>query len=286
MTTKKTGIEDLPGDDWESRFTKQVVRNIARYKDERNMSTVDLAARYSEAAGEPGALKSTTLNNLLAGKRSRIAITEILLFAQALNVPPIALVFASDNRNVEVSPRQSREMQAFEGYRWFLGEVSPLSTPDRRAFDLAGSPFRELRWLVEKQHAIELDNAELIALERAQSETGIFSNYGVMSRERELSRDLDVLNFRRQKLGELGVHLPYLPEYLEFVDEDPFALPSRLPITSPLSAEQYKFIDQRRGQFVLELKAEESSRAEHEEFKKSDEYREWLTSDRGDESPA
>lgn len=286
MTAKKTGIEDLPGDDWEARFTKQVVRNIARYKDERSMSTVDLASRYSEVVGELGALKPTTLNNLLAGKRSRIAITEILLFAKALNVPPVALVFASDNRSIEVSPRQVRDVQAFEGYRWFLGEVALGGTPDRRAFDHAGAPFRHLREVVDMLTKIEYSNAELIALERAQRETGLSQAYPDLSQERELGRDLDVMNSRRRNLSERGIRLPPLPEYLSFIDEDPFVLPSRLPITVALPVDLYRFIDNRREQFIRDMRAEEVSRVEREEFEKSAEYLEWLASERDDESPA
>lgn len=92
VSDQKTSAYPLPGDDWEVRFTKTIVRSIAHYKTAAGLTTRDLAAACGVAAGDPDYLKPTTLNNLLAGKRRSIGVAELLVFAQALEVPPLALL--------------------------------------------------------------------------------------------------------------------------------------------------------------------------------------------------
>ncbi len=75
---------------WDVALTKAVVRAIVRYKDAAGWTTAQLAARVGDVLGETVTVPA--LNNLFAGRRKTIGIGELLAFAAALGVPPLALL--------------------------------------------------------------------------------------------------------------------------------------------------------------------------------------------------
>lgn len=130
---RQYSITRLPGDDWEIRFTKQVVRNIAHYKDELRLTTEQLAERCSEAYGEPGKVKGSTLNGLFAGKRKSIGAAEIMIFAAALGVPPVMLMLPIGlEETVEARPGYfapiGRATLGFNGLEAWRGFHEPTRT--------------------------------------------------------------------------------------------------------------------------------------------------------------
>ncbi|WP_181422561.1 hypothetical protein [Curtobacterium sp. MCLR17_043] len=162
MSEMKTSAEPLPGDSWEVRYTKTVVRAIAHYKAAAGMTTGELAAAVSLRAGDPGYLKPTTLNNLLAGKRRSIGVAELLLFAFALEVPPLALL-------VPVGIEDSVEM----GPDWRIATVDAVDLVTRSLFvgdepDLSDTPVGHvavlLRALEEHHLAAEALHHQLLRL--------------------------------------------------------------------------------------------------------------------------
>lgn len=93
----KTSPDPLPGDDWETRLTKQVARTVNHYRRATGLTTRMFAELCNiELRGNRDAtwqeIKPTTLNNLFAGKRKSIGLGEIMLFARVLGVPPVALM--------------------------------------------------------------------------------------------------------------------------------------------------------------------------------------------------
>lgn len=103
VNTPKYSIEDLPGDTWEVRRTKQVARAILRTKIARGMTTDALAKQCSVYLGEENAVKTSTLNGLFAGKRRTISFTEIEMFSQVLGISMLELLYPVAE-TVEVRP--------------------------------------------------------------------------------------------------------------------------------------------------------------------------------------
>lgn len=96
-TDPKTSPEPLPGDDWETRLTKQVARTVNHYRRASGLTTKLFAEMCNielrdNHAGPSQEVRPTTLNNLFAGKRKTIGLGEIMLFARVLGVPPVALM--------------------------------------------------------------------------------------------------------------------------------------------------------------------------------------------------
>lgn len=102
-TPAKYSLEVLPGDAWETRRTKQIARAILRAKNKRSLTTEQLAERCSKFLGEPGAVKTATLNGLFAGKRKAISATELTMFAKMLGVPSVDLLYPL-GEDIEVRP--------------------------------------------------------------------------------------------------------------------------------------------------------------------------------------
>jgi hypothetical protein len=105
--SKPTSIDELPDDDWEARFTKAIVRNLARLRAYAGMTIDEFATACDEVAGEPGRFKANTLQGLFAGKRKTIALSELVIFAEALRVPLIALLVpVVEPEAIEWTPRR------------------------------------------------------------------------------------------------------------------------------------------------------------------------------------
>lgn len=99
----KYSIEELPGDTWEIRRTKQIIRAILRAKNEVNATTEALAKSCSAYLGEPDAVKVSTLNGLFAGKRKTISVIETQMFADVLFTPLSSLLYP-EGEAVEIRP--------------------------------------------------------------------------------------------------------------------------------------------------------------------------------------
>lgn len=99
----KYSIEELPGDSWEKRRTKQTVRAIIRAKNEMNVTTEALASACNKYLGEPDSVKPATLNGLFAGKRESISLVEVQMFAAVLYMSVVDLLYPA-GENIEIRP--------------------------------------------------------------------------------------------------------------------------------------------------------------------------------------
>jgi hypothetical protein len=251
---KKTSVDDLPGDDWETKFTKHIVRNILRYKDELGLSTAALAEKYSQALGSPGALKPTTLNNLLAGKRARISVTEVILFARALDVAPIALIFSSKNESLTYLPDWPSGSLSIDGLASFVGDVG-----NSNAFFESVAPFNLVRQLNEQYFRVNQLNYELIAYQQARARSSVDAELSVPP-VTDLVTALEYLALLRKQTRESGIRTHALPEYLAFVDGPRLDWPSRLPITLGLPPKLWDVINRRTDYYVRQLENEANAR--------------------------
>lgn len=105
-TSPKFSSDALPGDDWETRRTKEIIRNISLLKEMQGFTTEELRKRCNAFLSEPDRIKVSTLNGLFAGKRKTISATEVEMFASALDVPLQAVLFHPNQPQVEVRPGQ------------------------------------------------------------------------------------------------------------------------------------------------------------------------------------
>ncbi|MDJ0337621.1 helix-turn-helix transcriptional regulator [Cryobacterium sp. PH31-O1] len=229
--TRKFSLDNLPGDDWEVRFTKGIVRTIAHYRDLRGLTTEQLAAKCSEALGEPGKIKGNTLNGLFAGKRKSIGMAEMLVFARALDVPPIFLMLPmATGDDVEIGPGES--IHAYAAYCYVTAVPrQPLE------YKLETRTYRELGpWdnstvILDTlaRHETAINQLRMATEEWLGSRLVIEETKGKVryapkwDEEHEaLCRDrLQTIADARFKLRAKGVTPPPIPPAIAFVDEDP-----------------------------------------------------------------
>lgn len=103
----KYSLEPLPGDPWEVRRSKQMIRALSHERSKGGMTTEELARRCSRFLGEEGAVKTSTLNGIFAGKRKSLSVAEVEMFAAALNVPVDRILYPSGEM-IEVRPGKFR----------------------------------------------------------------------------------------------------------------------------------------------------------------------------------
>lgn len=262
--TPNLSIQDLPGDDWETRFSKQVARNIAAYKSERKMTTKELAEACNEIYGEPGRVKIATLNGLFVGKRKSIGIGEILVFARALKVTPIMLMVPVINGEVvEILPGHFMSVADAASY---------ITANDRRhllfpTVAAAGGSFPydidpkslEAFFLID-DHKDKIDkiiheNALWIAYDELPKDSSLeFENF-VEAKKRGIQISVGDLAITRMKLERLGIPLPEIhPLIAELFD-------SAKALAHPVvGISRRELIDRIKGTIVKFQKREEASR--------------------------
>ena len=108
--------------DWPARLTRVIAREIQRHRKAQRMSVQQL----SDAAERLGVtIQRPVLSNLENGRRNTISVAELLVLAQALNVPPLQLVFpAGYTEQVEALP--GVEVEPLTAVHWARGQ-EPLS---------------------------------------------------------------------------------------------------------------------------------------------------------------
>jgi hypothetical protein len=205
------------------------------------MSNEQLRGRLAELGWD---LTKDSLASILAGstKRRVMPIGDVILFAWALNVPPIALIFPT-HTNGEVSLAPSADEQpAVEAYKaadWFAGTNGDLPAPaglsEARPTDEffeIGDIVARLRDLEQITWRLQLVNAQLI--------TG---QYGTPEQQKQLINQeqayIDDLRDGRQYLRAAfpALTLPSLRPALQFIDSRGTPVPP-LPMATLNSPEE------------------------------------------------
>lgn len=104
---------------WPAKLTSTIGREVRRLRQERGLTAAELSGACAALGME---VPSRTITNWETGKRATIAVTDLLVVAEALNVPPISLLFplGQDDR-VEVLP--GRDAAMWDAVAWFTDEA-------------------------------------------------------------------------------------------------------------------------------------------------------------------
>lgn len=107
---------------WAKEYSDAVVDGVLHYRDQRGLRNPDLADRLAELGWT---MTASTLAGILGKKRATMPVTDVMLFAQALNVPPSALLFATHKESaVRLYPAAARAVPPYQAVKWFSGSAA------------------------------------------------------------------------------------------------------------------------------------------------------------------
>lgn len=161
-----------------------------------------------------------SVKNLESGRKASITVTDFVVLADVLGVPPVALLFPlGASATVEVLP--GREVSTWEALAWFTGET-PLDrpAPEGTARDIL-DVFRHHGDLVNAATssnalARERRRTASTTLDRARRATLLQRAEGY---EEHAFEDCQELRAFRGRMREQDLVPPALPEELAFVDQ-------------------------------------------------------------------
>ena len=142
---------NLTQDSWSKRFTREVIAEIKRQRELRGWSAHRLAEECTAWGLE---LSRSTIADLENGRRVHLGIPELMVFAAALDIPPLLLIFPVGHQaEAEVRPGEFRP--AFRAATWFSGEAAAAARavdggevivePDRSGPGRAAGPVPDAR---------------------------------------------------------------------------------------------------------------------------------------------
>lgn len=217
---------------WATSVAKAVGRRVAHHRARtldaqgRKLTTQGLADRTAEL-GHP--MDRSVIAKLEKGHRHTITVPDVLVLAQALEVPPVLLIFpVGQERSVETLP--DKTLSTWEAAKWFIGEEpwpgagSPEETGDRwKEWQQAAAPLdlyrsheqSQRRWARAKMNAFR-DRKEA---DEASSEEGRAARLAAADEADRLMQTLeDTLRHVRQRMRDLGIELPVLLDNLRHLD--------------------------------------------------------------------
>jgi transcriptional regulator with XRE-family HTH domain len=116
-------------DSWPARFTRQVIAEMKRQREDRGWSAQRLADECSQL-GLP--MSRSTIADLENGRRAHLGIPEVAVLGRALGIPPLLLLYrVGTEGEAEVMPGETRS--PFRGAEWFCGSA-PYPGPDDDAY--------------------------------------------------------------------------------------------------------------------------------------------------------
>lgn len=120
---------------WAKAYSDAVVDGVLHYRDKRGMRNSDLMARLDQLGWT---VTSNTLAGILSKKRTSMPVTDVMLFAAALNVPPAALLFSTHRaEELRLYPAATRTVPPYQAVKWFSGSSAlPLAAFDDHFVDL------------------------------------------------------------------------------------------------------------------------------------------------------
>ncbi|MCU1647577.1 MAG: putative DNA-binding protein [Nocardia sp.] len=108
---------------WKDSTVRRIAEQIRRHRGDRSAQwlsdrTAELGYRVTRA----------TISDLEVGRRTRLEVTQLLVLARALDVPPILLLFP-DVPDGPVAYLPGEIDQSIRAIEWFVGENLPPSAP-------------------------------------------------------------------------------------------------------------------------------------------------------------
>lgn len=180
-------------------MTSRIGATISKLRGER---PVQWLADTTKALGHP--VSRTTLWELESGKRKSIAVAELLIIADALDIPPLMLVFPELPDGV-VRALPNTPMTSFDAVRWVSGE-GDLPT---RPWDLVPLSLKDEDFLAEDELPDELPAQQLYKYEHGDLRFHMHPNTELLA----LCRRYAALNQRTStRMMELMPGTPSTPD--------------------------------------------------------------------------
>ncbi|MEU5542075.1 helix-turn-helix transcriptional regulator [Streptomyces sioyaensis] len=113
--------------EWVDQVMATVAGEVRRRRKELGWSAQDLADKCEEI-GHP--IPRNVIANMESGRRSNLPLVDVMVLAQALNTPPICLVYPVGYvDDVQRLPLQD-STSPLDALRWFTGEETDLGADD------------------------------------------------------------------------------------------------------------------------------------------------------------
>jgi hypothetical protein len=203
---------------WPTEFTARIAQGMREARKAAGLTMAQVAAGCADR-GLPE-ITEHTMKNLESGRKTSIAVTEFLVLADVLGVPPVSLLFPlGTDATVEVLP--GRLVSTWDALAWFTGE-SPVTQPAAE-----GSPREVLDVFRTHSHLVaaaaastdlakQRRRAASTTLDRARRATLLDRAAGY---EENAFEDCQDLNAFRTHMRARGLVPPSLPDELAFVDQ-------------------------------------------------------------------
>lgn len=205
-------------DQWPAAFTARVAREIREARKTAGLTMAEVAQGCAARGLEE--ITEQTVKNLESGRKASMTITDVVVLADVLGVPPVALLFPLGTAvTVEILP--GREVSTWDALAWFTGET-PVDQPaaEGSARDIL-DVFRHHGDLVAaatSSYALarERRRAASTTLDRARRATLLQRAEGY---EEHAFEDCQELRAFRGRMRERGLASPALPDELAFIDD-------------------------------------------------------------------
>ena len=205
-------------DQWSTAFTSRIAQRVRESRRDAGLTMAEVA----QGCADRGVPEFTehSLKNLESGRKTSITVVEVVVLADVLGVPPVALLFPlGSSATVEVLP--DREVSTWDAVAWFTGE-SPLDEPAsegsaRAVLDV----FRQHGDLVAaamSSYALARERRRTASttLDRTRRATLLQRAQGY---EEHAFEDCQELRAFRARMRDRDLAPPALPDELAFVDE-------------------------------------------------------------------
>lgn len=201
---------------WSARLVKAIADEVRRHRDRRphGRRRTTSAQALSDRCAELGwPIERNVISNLESGYRETITVPELLIFAEALGVPPLLLLLPLGHAGeVEILP--GRVVRTADALRWILGEAPLPGSPDWD--DLAGSTVPSM--VVHQQNVDRWTNSRFYAeLIRKGERPGTDEDAARLDGDAE--RAVEGLRGLRSLMRARGLQPPPLPPDLAIIDE-------------------------------------------------------------------
>jgi hypothetical protein len=156
---------------------------------------------------------------LESGRKATLTLTDFLVLADVLDVPPISLLFPLGScASVEVLP--GREVPTWDAFTWFTGETSVAGSTAAGAAREILDTFRHHSDLVAGAKFTRTLAKERRRVARATTDAALRKNLLARAEgyEEHALEDVQDLHDFRLRMRERGLVLPPLPEELGNAD--------------------------------------------------------------------
>ncbi|MFC5951288.1 helix-turn-helix domain-containing protein [Pseudonocardia lutea] len=211
--------------EWEKELVRCIADEVRRYRNKRRMSAQQLADRCRDLGYD---IPRSVLANLESYRRKSVSLAELLVLAEALEVPPVLLISRFGQvDSVEILP--DRNVHPWHVVEWISGdEPLPGSEPETRSsFGLIGAYKLFLEHLESFNRAVgRWQHTKKRTIKRRKEETVEQHVRDLANTEREVYLRQDAvhnaewfLNSRALQAGAIPSALTsYLPDSVDRYD--------------------------------------------------------------------